>query len=117
MEGPAKVDLPFNDIDFTSTQYRRRIGGFKQSCDAGLLGTDLVQKPFVSSAGVISVKTGQIFLTAAGLREEEHYAVPFWLTWGDTPVDSWDEWSLITTLPVSVLITSLCGRRDWLITL
>jgi hypothetical protein len=44
---------------------------------------DLVEKQQGKAAGVVSVKTGQVFLTAAGLKEERHFAKPFWLLWGE----------------------------------
>jgi hypothetical protein len=46
-------------------------------------GLKLVQKPGFSSGGTLSVRTGQIILTASGLSEKRHFAMPFWLTWGE----------------------------------
>ncbi|WP_162852618.1 hypothetical protein [Dinghuibacter silviterrae] len=46
-------------------------------------GLKLVQKPGFSSGGTLSVRTGQIILTASGLSEKRHFAEPFWLTWGE----------------------------------
>jgi hypothetical protein len=44
---------------------------------------DLVPKPGFSSSGLVSVRTGQIILSAAGLKEQRHFAEPFYLTWGE----------------------------------
>jgi hypothetical protein len=46
-------------------------------------GLDLVPKPGFSSSGLVSVRTGQIILSAAGLKEQRHFAEPFYLTWGE----------------------------------
>ena len=46
-------------------------------------GLKLVQKPGFASGGTLSVRTGQIILTASGLQEKRHFTEPFWLTWGE----------------------------------
>ncbi len=83
---PAPVDniLAFKEMVFTSTANN---AGGKLDVQAGdslsYWGLKLMPKPGFSSAGLISVKTGQIILTAAGLAETRHFAQPFWLTWGE----------------------------------
>jgi len=92
LEGPVMADLQFSAMQFTSTAHNA--GGkldFTSPPTMGYWMVQLVQKQGFSSAGVISVKTGQIFLTAAGIREvttnntaeERHFAQPFWLHWGE----------------------------------
>jgi hypothetical protein len=81
---PVGDTLSFKEMVFTSTANN---AGGKLSLQAGdslaYWGLKLVQKPGFDNAGLISVKTGQIILTAAGLAEERHFAQPYWLTWGE----------------------------------
>ncbi len=83
---PAPVDavLAFKEMVFTSTANNAGgdlvIGG---SDSLTYWGLKLVSKPGFSSAGLVSVKTGQIIMTAAGLAEYKHFTQPFWLTWGE----------------------------------
>ena len=83
---PAPVNsvLTFKEMVFTSTANN---AGGKLAIGANdslsYWGLKLVQKPGFSSAGLVSVKTGQIILTAAGLSEERHFAQPFWINWGE----------------------------------
>lgn len=85
---PVGDTLSFKEMVFTSTANN---AGGKLSLEAGdslaYWGLKLVQKPGFDNAGLISVKTGQIILTAAGLAEERHFAQPFWLTWGEMLAD------------------------------
>ncbi len=84
LEGPAKVTIPFDGVQLTSTAH---IPAAEIHLDNPVTldywGLELVQQPGASSAGVMSVKTGQIFLTAAGLYEKRHFARPFYLIWGE----------------------------------
>jgi hypothetical protein len=81
---PINGDLDFSQMEFTSTA---QISGAKLPMNNPLplsyWGLDVVKKPGATSAGVISVRTGQIFFTAAGIRELRHFAMPFYLTWGE----------------------------------
>src|SRR5262249_39527795 len=38
-------------------------------------------------SGVVSVRTGRVLLTAAGIAEPLHFAKPFGLTWGEMLAD------------------------------
>jgi hypothetical protein len=81
---PVGDTLSFKEMVFTSTANN---AGGKLSLQSGdslaYWGVQLVPKPGFSDAGLVSVKTGQIILTAAGLAETRHFAQPFWLTWGE----------------------------------
>ena len=83
---PAPVNsvLAFKEMVFTSTANN---AGGKLAIGANdslsYWGLKLVQKPGFSASGLVSVKTGQIILTAAGLSEERHFAQPFWVNWGE----------------------------------
>ena len=81
---PVGDILAFKEMVFTSTA--NNAGGKLDLAPGDSLaywGLALVPKPGFSSAGLVSVKTGQIILTAAGLAETRHFAKPFWLTWGE----------------------------------
>ncbi|MBL0337009.1 MAG: hypothetical protein IPP73_17275 [Chitinophagaceae bacterium] len=81
---PVKAILAFKEMVFTSTA--NNAGGkldVQPNDSLDYWGLKLVPKPGFSSAGLVSVKTGQIVLTAAGLAETRHFAQPFWLTWGE----------------------------------
>src|SRR5262249_35501324 len=90
MKGAVSLPMPVNgtldvaETEFTSTA---QISGAKLPMNSPLplsyWGLDVVKKPGTTSAGVISVRTGQIFFTAAGIRELRHFAMPFYLTWGE----------------------------------
>jgi hypothetical protein len=81
---PVNSNLDFSNMAFTSTA---QISGAKLPMSSPLAlaywGLDMVKKPGASSAGVISVRTGQVFFTAAGIREVRHFAMPFYLIWGE----------------------------------
>lgn len=84
LEGPAKVKIPFDGVQLTSTAHIPAAAiHLNNPVTLDYWGLDLVQQSGTSSAGVMSIKTGQIFLTAAGLREERHFARPFYLIWGE----------------------------------
>ncbi|MDZ4795594.1 MAG: hypothetical protein SGI83_15045 [Bacteroidota bacterium] len=81
---PVGNILAFKEMVFTSTA--NNAGGklVVQANDSlAYWGLKLVPKPGFSSAGLISVKTGQVILNASGLAETRHFAQPFWLTWGE----------------------------------
>jgi hypothetical protein len=81
---PTNTILPFKEMVFTSTA--DNAGGkvvVGNNTSLSYWGLQIVPKPGFTSAGLISVKTGQIILTAAGLEEKRHFAQPFWLTWGE----------------------------------
>ncbi len=81
---PVGDVLSFKEMVFTSTA--NNAGGklaLKPGDSLAYWGLMLVPKPGFSDAGLVSVKTGQIILTAAGLAETRHFAQPFWLTWGE----------------------------------
>lgn len=81
---PVGDVLSFEEMVFTSTA--NNAGGklaLKPGDSLSYWGLQLVPKPGFSDAGLVSVKTGQIILTAAGLAETRHFAQPFWLTWGE----------------------------------
>lgn len=84
LEGPTKADVPFEEMKLTSTAH---IAGARIVLDNPVpldyWGVDLVENPYQDTAGVMCVKTGQIFLTGAGISEPRHFAQPFWLTWGE----------------------------------
>lgn len=81
---PAATILAVKKMNFTSTAQISG-GEIDLSSPAKLdyWGLQLVPKPGFASAGVLSVKTGQIVLTAAGLAEPRHFKEPFYLTWGE----------------------------------
>ena len=86
VEEPSPIGdtMAFKEMVFTSTA--NNAGGkivYQGNDSLSYWGLKLVQKPGYSSAGLISVKTGQIILTAAGISETRHFAQPFWLTWGE----------------------------------
>lgn len=84
LAGPTKDTFSFTDMQFTSTAHNAG-GKIDLSSPASLdyWGLMVMAKPGMSSAGVLSVKTGQIILTAAGLSEPRHFGEPFYLTWGE----------------------------------
>lgn len=81
---PVNSNLDFSNMAFTSTA---QISGAKLPMSNPLQlaywGLDMVKKPGATSGGVISVRTGQVFFTAAGIREVRHFAMPFYLIWGE----------------------------------
>lgn len=81
---PINTQLAFKEMVFTSTANNAG-GKLAVAGDDSLTywGLKLVPKPGFASSGLVSVKTGQIILTAAGLAEQRHFAQPFWITWGE----------------------------------
>jgi hypothetical protein len=85
---PVDADLEFSEMVFTSTA--QNAGGklpltspFKLS----YWGVDMVKKPGATSAGILSVRTGKVVFTAAGIRELRHFEQPFYLVWGEMRAD------------------------------
>jgi hypothetical protein len=81
---PVDTDVAFTNMAFTSTA--QNAGAkipFTNPLKLSYWGLDMVKKPGATSGGVISVRTGQVLFTAAGIRELRHFASPFYLTWGE----------------------------------
>ena len=86
LEGPIGMPLLFEDMTFTSTA--NNAGGkvnFTGNDTLDYWGLEMVQKDtsVSASAGIMAVKQGVIYLTAAGMAEKQHFAEPFWLVWGE----------------------------------
>jgi len=82
--GGINDTVNFKDMMFTSTA--NNAGGqldLSTPAEMEYWGVQLVPKDPTKSAGVICVKLGVIYLTAAGIYEPRHYAKPFYLTWGE----------------------------------
>lgn len=89
---PAPTNMPsldFTQMKFTSTACL--VGGDLALPPGGLplehWDVQLVPTGLPDEAGVISVRTGRILLTAAGIAEPVHFARPFSLTWGELLAD------------------------------
>ncbi|GLI03376.1 hypothetical protein [Phytohabitans aurantiacus] len=89
---PVPADLPrlhVLDIGITSTAHL--VGGDLALPPGGVpLGyweVKLVPTGPPAAAAVLSVRTGRILLTAAGIQEALHFARPFGLTWGELLAD------------------------------
>jgi hypothetical protein len=84
VKGAVNDTLAFNKLMFTSTA---NAGGaqldLSKSVTMDYWGVQLVPKDSTQSSGVVVIKQGVIYLTAAGIYEPRHYATPFWLTWGE----------------------------------
>ncbi len=79
-----KEPISFRNMNFTSTAHIAAASVvIENPMQWDYWGVELVQKPASARAGVLNVKTGQIFLTAAGIQEKRHFMQPFWLTWGE----------------------------------
>lgn len=81
---PVDSTLDFEEMAFTSTA---QISGaklpFNNPLKLAYWGLDMVKKPGAASAGVLCIRCGQVFFTAAGIREQRHFAEPFYLIWGE----------------------------------
>lgn len=81
--------LEFAQIKLTSTACL--VGGDLHLPPAGVpldsWGLMLVPTGSPTQAGVLSVRTGRVLLTAAGIAEPAHFARPFGLTWGEMLAD------------------------------
>ena len=82
LDQPTKTDLSITNIAFTSTA---QLPGAQVKLDKPVpldywqLG--LAPDPNADLAGVVSFKTGEIFLTHAGISEAKHFAQPIWFLW------------------------------------
>jgi len=89
---PAPCSIPrldFTQMKFTSTACL--VGGEVPLPSAGV-PLDYWKLPLVPTgppgqSGVVSVRTGRLLLTAAGIAEPLHFARPFGLTWGEMLAD------------------------------
>ena len=85
---PVDGNLDFTNLAFTSTAL---IAGakvpFTNPLPLSYWGLDMVTKPGATAAGVMSIRTGQVFFTAAGIRELRHFDAPFYLIWGEMLAD------------------------------
>lgn len=82
--GPIGMPVVFRDMMFTSSA--NNAGGdvyFGGDDTLDHWGLEMIGKDTAASAGVLAVKQGVIYLTAAGIAERVHFAEPFWLTWGE----------------------------------
>jgi hypothetical protein len=82
--GPVNASLAFRKLMFTSTA--NCAGGDLSLAPPATLdywGVQLVAQDSTKSAGSVCVKTGVIYLTAAGIAEPRHFSRPFFLTWGE----------------------------------
>lgn len=85
LKGACNTKIPFVDLEFTSTAH---IVGGDIDLSAGPVTLDhwkldLVETSPGDPAGALSIKTGQIILTQAGLAEPRHFNKPFHLIWGE----------------------------------
>lgn len=80
---PIETMLACKDMVFTSTANNAGGDVVPDTYELNYWGLNIVPRPGFSSAGVVSVKTGQIILNAAGISEYRHFAQPFWVTWGE----------------------------------
>ena len=83
LRGPMNDTTRFSNLVFTSTA---NAGGAQlelNSLPMSYWGVTAVPRDSTQSAGVVCVKLGVIYLTAAGIFEPKHFADPFWLTWGE----------------------------------
>lgn len=82
--GPINGAVSFTNLTFTSTA---NAGGAELDLSHTLpmdyWGVTAVPKDSTKSAGIVCVKLGIIYLTAAGIFEPRHFGTPFWLTWGE----------------------------------
>jgi hypothetical protein len=89
IKGPSNIVLPFEDLEFTSTAHI--VGGDIDLSDGAVTlehwGVDLVATSTTDPAGVLSVKTGQVIFTQAGIEEKRHFAATFKLYWGEMFAD------------------------------
>jgi hypothetical protein len=84
LHGPVNSSVSFTNLTFTSTA---NAGGAQldltQPLSMDYWGVTAVPRDSTKSAGIVCVKLGVIYLTAAGIFEPRHFATPFWLTWGE----------------------------------
>lgn len=86
---PCNMELDFADMEITSTA--NLVGGDivlpASGVDLDYWKLQLVPTENPDKAGVISVRTGRLIFTAAGISEPVHFAQPFGLTWGEILAD------------------------------
>lgn len=89
---PAPCNIPalvFKDMEITSTAHL--VGGDIVLPIGGVTldywKLQLVPTGDPNQAGVVSVRTGRLVFTAAGISEPIHFAMPFKLTWGEILAD------------------------------
>jgi hypothetical protein len=87
--GPSAATIPYRDLELTSTA--GLVGG-KIDLGGGPVvldywGVELAAGEPSEPAGALSVKTGQIIFTQAGIRERRHFDEPFALVWGEMLAD------------------------------
>lgn len=86
LPAPCHIDkLGFAELKLTSTA--RLVGGDIALPTTGVplafWGINLVPTGPPTQTGVLSVRTGRLLFTSAGLEEAVHFARPFGLTWGE----------------------------------
>ena len=82
--GPIGMPVLFEQMMFTSTA--NNAGGnvhFAGDDTLDYWGLEMTPKDTSKSAGIMAVKQGVIYLTAAGMAERVHFDEPFWLVWGE----------------------------------
>lgn len=81
--------LPFEDLRLSSTG--ELVGGIVGLPPGGVeldyWEVQLVPTGAPDESGVLSVRTGRIVFTSAGIAEPVHFAIPFRLTWGEILAD------------------------------
>ena len=82
-------DLPFTDLRLTSTG--ALVGGIVGLPSGGIeldyWKVQLVPTGSPDESGVLSIRTGRIIFTSAGIAEPVHFEKPFRLTWGEILAD------------------------------
>jgi len=85
LEGACNTEIPFVDLELTSTA--NLVGGDIDLSDGPITldhwKVELVETSPGDPAGALSIRTGQIILTQAGIKEDRHFAKPFKLIWGE----------------------------------
>jgi probable HAF family extracellular repeat protein len=95
---PTGTNLPISKIAFTSTAHLPSAEVMLPTDGVRLdyWRVDLVQTPNADAAGVVSFKTGEIFLTGAGIQEKHHFAQPINFLWGAIYANgNWDTHPLL----------------------
>ena len=87
---PSEIkDLEFNDLRLSSTG--ALVGGIvglpPGGVELGYWKVQLVPTGAPDEAGVLSIRTGRIVFTSAGIAEPIHFVKPFRLTWGEILAD------------------------------
>ena len=89
LEGPSQADIPFRDLELTSTA--NMVGGDIDLSGGPVTlkywGVELAEASPGNPAGGLSIKTGQIILTQSGIKEPRHFTKLFKLVWGEMLAD------------------------------